>query len=219
MTVRIILADDHKIMREGIHALLEHEPGIEVIGEAEGGESAVRLALEQRPDVVIMDITMPDMSGIEATRRILAELPDIKIIALSMHSDRRFVREMLAAGAAGYLLKDAAYDELRNALDAVNRSQTYLSPALDAAAQEQDVPAPPEPAQAEKSAGGLSSREREVLQLIAAGKSTRHIALSLRLSEKTVAAHRSHIMHKLKVKSIAELTKFAIREGLTCIEL
>ena len=219
MTVRIILADDHKIMREGIHALLEHEPGIEVIGEAEGGESAVRLALEHRPDVVIMDITMPDISGIEATRRILADLPEIKIIALSMHADRRFVREMLAAGAAGYLLKDAAYDELRNALNAVSRNQTYLSPVLDAAAQEQDVPAPPEPAQAGKSAGGLSSREREVLQLIAAGKSTRHIALSLRLSEKTVAAHRSHIMHKLKVKSIAELTKFAIREGLTCIEL
>jgi DNA-binding NarL/FixJ family response regulator len=219
MTVRIILADDHKIMREGIHALLEHEPGIEVIGEAEGGESVVRLVLEHRPDVVIMDITMPDMNGIEATRRILADLPDTKIIALSMHSDRRFVREMLAAGAAGYLLKDAAYDELRSALNAVSRNQTYLSPALDEAAQDQDVPASAEPAQAAKSAGVLSRREREILQLIAEGKSTRHIALSLRLSEKTVAAHRSHIMHKLKVKSIAELTKYAIREGLTCIEL
>ncbi len=219
MTVRVILADDHKIMREGIHALLEHEPGIEVIGEAEGGESAVQLAREHRPDVVIMDISMPDMSGIEATRRILADLPEIKIIALSMHSDRRFVREMLAAGAAGYLLKDAAYEELRNALSAVSRNQTYLSPALDAAAQEQDVPAAAEPHPAAKTAGVLSRREREILQLIAEGKSTHHIALSLRLSEKTVAAHRSHIMHKLKVKSIAELTKYAIREGITCIEL
>jgi DNA-binding NarL/FixJ family response regulator len=219
MTVRVILADDHKIMREGIHALLEHEPGIEVIGEAEGGESAVRLALQQRPDVVIMDITMPDMSGIEATRRILAELPEIKIIALSMHSDLRFVREMMAAGAAGYLLKDAAYEELRSALHAVSHNRTYLSPALNAAAQEQDAPAPTEPHPAGKTAGVLSRREREILQLIAEGKSTRHIALSLRLSEKTVAAHRSHIMHKLKVKSIAELTKHAIREGLTCIEL
>jgi len=219
MTVRVILADDHKIMREGIHALLEHEPGIEVIGEAEGGESAVRLALEHRPDVVIMDVTMPDMSGIEATRRILADLPEIKIIALSMHSDRRFVREMLAAGAAGYLLKDAAYEELKSALHAVSHNQTYLSPVLDEAAQEQDALVPAEPQPEAKTAGVLSRREREILQLIAEGKSTRHIALSLRLSEKTVAAHRSHIMHKLKVKSVAELTKYAIREGLTCIEL
>jgi DNA-binding NarL/FixJ family response regulator len=218
MTVRVILADDHKIMREGIHALLADEPGIEVIGEAEGGESAVRLAREHRPDVVIMDISMPDMSGIEATRRILADLPEIKIIALSMHSDRRFVREMLAAGAAGYLLKDAAYEELRSALHAVSCNQTYLSPALEAAAPGQDALVPAETAPAEKTAGVLSRREREILRLISEGNSTRHIALSLRLSEKTVAAHRSHIMHKLKVKSVAELTKYAIREGLTCIE-
>ena len=216
MTVRVILADDHKIMREGIHALLENEPGIEVVGEAEGGETAVRLAREYKPDVVIMDITMPDLSGIEATRRILADMPEVKIIALSMHSDRRFVREMLDAGASGYLLKDAAYEELRNALYAVSRNQTYLSPALDSPTQEQSaaVNAEPDPA---KPAGVLSKREREILQLISEGESTRHIALSLSLSEKTIAAHRSHIMHKLKVKSVAELTKYAIREGLTFI--
>jgi len=218
MALRVILADDHKMMRQGIQALLENEPGIEVIGEAEGGESAVRLALERRPDVVLMDITMPDMSGIEATRRILAGLPGIKIIALSMHSDLRFVREMLAAGAAGYLLKDAAYEELRGALHAVSCNQTYLSPALDAAAGDQDAPAPAEPAPAAKAGGVLSKREREILQRIAEGKSTGQIARSLRISEKTVAAHRSNIMRKLKVKSIAELTKFAVREGLTCIE-
>ena len=217
MTVRIILADDHKIMREGIHALLENEPGIEVVGEAEGGENAVRLAREYKPDVVIMDITMPDLNGIEATRRILADMPEVKIIALSMHADRRFVREMLDAGAAGYLLKDGAYEELRNALYAVSHNQTYLSPALDSPTQEQSAAVHAEPDPAKKPAGVLSKREREILQLIADGKSTRHIALSLSLSEKTIAAHRSHIMHKLKVKSVAELTKHAIREGLTCI--
>ncbi len=217
MTVRVILADDHKIMREGIHALLENEPGIEVIGEADGGETAVRLTREHKPDVVIMDITMPDLSGIEATRRILADMPEVKIIALSMHSDRRFVREMLAAGAAGYLLKDAAYEELRNALNAVRHNQTYLSPSLDGAVQEDGNAAHAATAQ-QKPAGVLSRREREILQLIAEGENTHHIARLLKLSEKTIAAHRSHIMHKLKVKSVAQLTKYAIREGLASVE-
>lgn len=214
MTVRVILADDHKIMRQGIRALLENEPGVEVIGEAEGGETAVRMAREFKPDVVLMDITMPDLNGIEATRRILADMSEVKVIALSMHSDRRFVKGMLEAGAAGYLLKDAAYEELKNALHAVSNNQTYLSPALASPATgysaEHTKPDTARPAAA------LSRREREILQLISEGKSTRCIALSLRLSEKTVAAHRSHIMHKLRVKSIADLTKYAIREGLTC---
>jgi DNA-binding NarL/FixJ family response regulator len=165
-----------------------------------------------------MDITMPDLSGIEATRRILADMPDIKVIALSMHSDRRFVQEMLAAGATGYLLKDAAYEELKNALNAVSCNQTYLSPALYRQAQDATVRAEPKPAAPAPAGGALSKREREVLRLITEGKSTRHIALSLRLSEKTIAAHRSHIMHKLKVKSVAELTKYAIRQGLTGID-
>jgi len=216
MSMRVMLADDHKIMREGIHALLENEPGIEVIGEADGGETAVRMALERRPDVVLMDITMPDLSGIEATRRILADMPQVKVVALSMHSDRRFVREMLEAGASGYLLKDDAFDELKNALDAVSRNQTYLSPALAAPPQECCAERA-EPDAAARPARMLSRREREVLQLISEGKSTRLIALALRLSEKTVAAHRSHIMHKLRVKSVAELTKIAIREGLTAV--
>lgn len=216
MTVRVILADDHKIMREGIHALLENEPGIEVIGEAEGGETAVRLVREFKPDVVIMDISMPDLSGIEATRRILADMPEVKIIALSMHSDRRFVQEMLAAGAAGYLLKDAAYEELRNALHAVSCNQTYLSPSLNTPVRDKGSAGHAEPDQ-DKPAGVLSKRERMILQLIAEGNNTRLIAQSLKISEKTVAAHRSNIMHKLKVKSIAELTKYAIREGFTCV--
>lgn len=215
MTVRVILADDHKIMRQGIQALLENEPGVEVIGEAEGGESAVRMAREFRPDVVLMDITMPDLNGIEATRRILADVPEVKIIALSMHSDRRFVREMMEAGAAGYLLKDAAYEELKNALHAVSNDQTYLSPALASPVPECSAePAKPDTV---RQAAVLSRREREILQLISEGKSTHCIARSLSLSEKTVAAHRSHIMHKLRVRSVAELTKYAIREGLTCV--
>ena len=217
MSMRVMLADDHKIMREGIHALLENEPGIEVIGEADGGEKAVRMALERRPDVVLMDINMPDLSGIEATRRILADMPQVKVVALSMHSDRRFVREMLEAGAAGYLLKDAAFEELKNALLAVSRNQTYLSPALASTPQE-GCAERAEPDTDTRPARMLSRREREVLQLISEGKSTRLIALALRLSEKTVAAHRSHIMHKLRVKSVAELTKIAIREGLTFVE-
>ena len=217
MSVRVMLADDHKIMREGIHALLENEPGIEVIGEADGGEKAVRMALERRPDVVLMDITMPDLSGIEATRRILADMPQVKVVALSMHSDRRFVREMLEAGAAGYLLKDDAFEELKNALLAVSRNQTYLSPALASTPQE-SYPERAEPDADARPARMLSRREREVLQLISEGKNTQHIARALSLSEKTVAAHRSHIMHKLRVKSVAELTKIAVREGLTFVE-
>lgn len=216
MKVRVILADDHKIMREGIHALLENEPDIEVIGEADGGETAVRMAIERRPDVLLMDVTMPDLNGIEATRRILASRPEIKIIALSMHSDRRYVREMLEAGAAGYLLKDDAYDELKKALYAVSQNQTYISPALETPVKEHAADSME--AKQEKPAVMLSSREYEIVKLIAEGENTHHIARSLHISEKTVAAHRSRIMHKLKVKSVAELTKYAIREGLTCLE-
>jgi DNA-binding NarL/FixJ family response regulator len=164
-----------------------------------------------------MDITMPDLSGIEATRRILADMPQVKVVALSMHSDRRFVREMLEAGAAGYLLKDDAFEELKNALLAVSRNQTYLSPALASTPQE-GYPERAEPDADARPARMLSRREREVLQLISEGKSTHYIARALSLSEKTVAAHRSHIMHKLRVKSVAELTKIAIREGLTFVE-
>ena len=218
MTVKVLLADDHKIMREGLRALLEKDPDIAVVAEAEDGRVAVRLAQELKPDVVVMDVAMPHLSGIEATRLIRAEMPGVKVIALSMHADRRFVREMLAAGASCYLLKDAAYEELSTALHSVCRNANYLSPPLVSPAREEyrrgGVEAP-----AGKHAEPLSKREREILQLIAEGKSTHHIATSLCLSEKTVAAHRSNIMHKIGVKSVAELTKYAIREGLTSIGL
>ena len=214
--MKIILADDHRIIREGLRALLDKEPDMEVVAEAEDGRTTVRLSREYRPDVVIMDITMPGLNGIEATRQIVSELPDIKVIALSMHSDRKFVREMLSAGASGYLLKDSAFEELSNALHAVYNDQLYLSAKIDdqgligyAGQVKAEAPAKAHP---------LSHREREVLQLLAEGRTTQQIASSLCVSGKTIASHRTQIMNKLGLTSVAELTKYAVREGLTSID-
>jgi len=214
--MKIILADDHRIIREGLRALLDKEPDMEVVAEAEDGRTTVRLAREYRPDVVIMDITMPGLNGIEATRQIIAELPDIKVIALSMHSDRKFVSEMLSAGASGYLLKDSAFEELSNALHAVYNDQPYLSAKID----DQGLIgfAGKVKAEAHAKAHPLSHREREVLQLLAEGKTTRQIASSLCVSGKTIASHRTQIMNKLGLTSVAELTKYAVREGLTSVD-
>ena len=213
--MKIILADDHRIIREGLRALLDKEPDVEVIGEAENGRQTVKLSCQLKPDVVIMDITMPDLNGIEATRQILSELPETKVIALSMHADRKFVREMLSAGASGYLLKDSAFDELSKALNAARNNQSYLSAAIDTT----DLRVYLGRAKSDGHALSalLSNREREVLQLIAEGKTTEHIASLLCVSGKTVAAHRTQIMKKLGLTSIAELTKYAVREGLTSI--
>jgi DNA-binding NarL/FixJ family response regulator len=215
MAIKIILADDHRIIREGLRALLEKEPGVEVIAEAADGRTTVKLCRELVPDVVIMDITMPDLNGIEATHQILTEMPEIKVIALSMHSDKRFVSEMLNAGALAYLLKDAAFEELSDALRAVNSNQFYLSAQLEGL---KDYLGRVRTTQVFESSPTLTTREREVLQLLAEGKTTHQIASSLCLSGKTVAAHRTQIMNKLGLKSIAELTKYAIREGLTALE-
>ena len=216
MTMKIILADDHRIIREGLRALLDKEPDMEVIAEAEDGRTTVRLCREVKPDVVIMDITMPELNGIEATRQIVSELPDTKVIALSMHSDRKFVREMLSAGASGYLLKDSAFEELSNALQTVYNNQLYLSAKIDddglidyLGKVKTEEPAVSHP---------LSKREREVLQLLAEGKTTQQIASSLCVSGKTIASHRTQIMNKLGLTSVAELTKYAVREGLTSID-
>jgi len=215
MCLRIILADDHNIMREGLCCLLKKQLGVEVVAEADNGRKTVRLCRELKPDVVVIDIAMPDLNGIEATRVIVTELPGIKVIALSMYSEKKFVREMLSAGASGYLLKDSAFEELSKALDSVGNNHTYLSPGIASAVVddyldhiENDlIPASPV----------LTQREREVLQLIAEGKTTKQIASSLYVSEKTVAAHRKHITDKLSLNSTAELTKYAIREGLTSL--
>jgi DNA-binding NarL/FixJ family response regulator len=216
MSVKIILADDHRIMREGLRALLEREAGIEVIAEADNGRKTVELSRELNPDVVVIDIGMPDLNGIDATRQIVSEAPAVKVIALSMHSDRKFVREMLSAGASGYLLKDSAFEELGTALATVINNQTYLSPKI-ADTVVKDYLGKVEPKES-KVSPALTKREREVLQLIAEGKTTKDIASQLYVSIKTIETHRKQIMDKVGLNSVAELTKYAIREGLTSLE-
>jgi DNA-binding NarL/FixJ family response regulator len=215
MSIKVLIADDHQIIREGLHALLEKEPGIEVVGEAENGRTALRMARELIPDVIIMDVAMPDLNGIEATRQIVAEFSTVKVIALSMHDDRRFVLNMLRAGAKGYMLKDCAFNDLAKAIRVVVANKTYLSSEIaDIVVRDYLSSAPSEESSAFHV---LSSREREVLQLLAEGEGTNQIAEKLHISSKTVESYRSQIMAKLKIKNVAELTKYAIREGLTML--
>ena len=215
MKTKIIIADDHKIMREGLKALIEKQPDMEVAAEARDGPEVTKLARKLAPQVIIMDIGMPEMNGIDATRQVLSENKDIKIIALSMHSDRRFVLEMLKAGASGYLLKDSAFEELVNAVHTVMTGQSYLSPRImDIVVKEYLYNLPKNESTVFTV---LTVREREVLQLLAEGKSTKQIASTLNLSVKTVETHRQQIMDKLEIRTVAELTKYAIREGLTSL--
>lgn len=216
MSIRILLADDHKITRQGLRSLLEKQPDMEVVAEAEEGRTAVRLVQELVPNVVIMDVSMPDLNGMEATRRIVAEFPNVKIIALSMHSDSLFVTEMLRSGASGYLLKDCAFEELERAIRTVMANKTYLSPSISGVVVDDYLH---RLSKADFSNSEvLSDREREVLQLVAEGKSTKQIALKLHISTKTVETHRRQIMNKLDIHTVAELTKYAIRKGLTSLE-
>jgi DNA-binding NarL/FixJ family response regulator len=216
MSVKILLADDHKITRQGLRSLLEKEPDMEVVAEAEEGRTAVRLVRELLPDVVVMDVSMPDLNGMEATHQIVAEHPNVKVIALSIHSDNLFVSEMLKSGASGYLLKDCAFEELARAIRAVVDGKTYLSPAVSGVVVDDYLH---RLARTESpSSEVLTDREREVLQLIAEGKSTKQVALKLHISVKTVETHRRQIMSKLDIHTIAELTKYAIRKGLTSLE-
>jgi two-component system response regulator NreC len=215
MAIRILLADDHKIVRQGLRTLLEQEPDMEVVAEAEDGRIAVRLARELAPQVVIMDVGMPDLNGIEATRQVLADTPGLKVIALSMHSDRRFVVNMLKAGASGYLLKDSAFEELAAAIRVVMLNKTYLSPGVSDIVIKDYVQGPREDSSV---FSVLTPREREVLQLMAEGKSTKQIADRLHVSVKTIETHRQQIMTKLGIHSVAELTKYAVREGLSSLE-
>ncbi|MBU0481749.1 MAG: response regulator transcription factor [Proteobacteria bacterium] len=216
-TITVLLADDHKIMRAGLRSILEKSAKVSVVAEAEDGRQAVKLASQFRPDLVIMDISMPKLNGIEATRQIMADLPETKIIALSMHSDKRFLVEMYQAGAVGYLLKDCAAEELEQAVRTVAGNKRYLSPEIagvlldDYMDRFQSKPA--------DTALALSTREREVLQLIAEGWSTKNIADHLYISIKTAESHRRKIMKKLDLHSVADLTKYAVREGLTSLNL
>lgn len=217
MSIRILLADDHKLMRDGLRELIAKRLGMEIVGEAGSGLETVRLARELAPDVVVMDINMPDLNGIEATRQIGVHNPAVRVLAVSMYADVRYVTEMLRAGAAGYLLKDAATEELIRAIVAVSRLQTYLSPAVAGTLVERHVRTATTVADTSAFAI-LTSRERGVLQLLAEGRSTKEIAATLRRSTKTVETHRHNIMTKLNLHSLPELTKYAVREGLTGLE-
>jgi two-component system response regulator NreC len=214
MTTKILLADDHQIMREGLVALLEREGGLQVVGQAADGRAAVRLARQLNPDVVVMDVSMPDLNGIDATRQILEENRRIKVIALSMHADRRFVKGMLQAGASGYLLKHSASQELIKAIKLAMANRVYLSPEVAGVVVE-DYKAP---ATDTSVFAVLTPREREVLQLFAEGKNPRQIAATLHLGLKSVEAYRRQIMEKLNFQSFAELIKYALREGLTSLD-
>lgn len=213
MTVKIMLADDHAIVRQGLKSLLTEEEGFEVVAEAKNGKEAVKIACELMPDIIVMDVGMPELNGIEATRRIAKDCPRVKIIALSMHYDKKFVSGMLLAGASGYLLKDSIYEDLVNAIRAVLRGDGFLSPKIANVVIEGFSRGHVD--QKEEKAQALTSREREVLQLIAEGLSSKEIAGKLCISLNTVEKHRKNIMEKLEIHNIVELTKYAIRHGLT----
>lgn len=213
MSIRIVLADDHTIFLSGLHTLLEKEPDLEVVAKVKDGREAIRVVHEKRPDLVVMDVSMPGMNGIEATRQITATLPRVKVLCLSMHSEEQFVTAVLEGGASGYLLKECALDELLTAIRTVMANQIFLSPTITTtvvqnyrAQRGATQPSPVSP---------LTDREREVLQLIAEGHSTKDIAARLHLSVKTIDTHRHRIMDKLRIHSVAGLTKYAIRRGLT----
>ena len=211
------MADDHKIVRDGLRTLVDSEPGIEVVAEAEDGRNAVRLAKMLSPDVIIMDIAMPEMNGIDATRLIMSENSRIHVIALSMYSDRRFVSGMLEAGASGYLLKDCAFEELVRAIRSVVADQTYLSPKIAGIVVNRYIG---KSSRSETSVfTALTPREREVFQHLAEGLTTREIASRLNVSAKTIETHRRNIMDKLNIHSISELVKYAIREGLITLDM
>lgn len=214
MSIRVLLVDDHEITRQGIRSLFGEESGIEVVAEAGDGRTAVALVFKHLPDIVVMDIGLPELNGIEATRRILDRKPSVKVVALSRLSDQRSVVTMLQAGAAGYVLKKAAACEVVEAIRQVLAGRKYVSLELmdplitDYAQRLADGDEPP----------CLTAREREVLQLIAEGKTTTQIADQLSVSEKTVGNHRQNLKAKLSLNGTAELTKYAIREGITSLE-
>jgi len=212
--IRIVLADDHAILREGIRALLEDQPDMTVVGEAADGRKAVELARELKPDIVVMDIGMPLLNGLEATRQIKHDLADVAVLVLTMHDNEEYVSQLLAAGAAGYALKRAASSELVTAIRAVASGQSYLSPSITRMLIEGYIGRQPaEPAVVDPF-DTLTPREREVLQLVAEGHTNSQIAKLLNISLKTVKAHRSNLMQKLDLHDRGELIKVAIQRGI-----
>lgn len=216
MSIRIILAEDQTIMREGLRSLLEKYPDMEVAAETDEGRATVAMCHELKPDVVVMDITMPGLNGIEATRQIISKCPGVRVVALSVHAERQFVEGMFEAGASGYLLKDCAAGDLAIAIRAVVAGQTYISPKIaglivDGYVRHLSKTSP-------KGYAGLTAREREVFQLLAEGRSRKEIAALLFISPRTVETHRRQVMDKLNLQTSADLTRFAIREGLTPLD-
>ncbi len=209
--IRVLIADDHALVRAGIASLLRSMAGFEVVGEAGDGAEALELAARLAPDVVVLDVTMKGMSGMDAAARLAAEHPRTKVIMLSMHADPAIVRQALAAGASGYLLKDAIAADLEDALRSVLRGETWLSPAITPAAAA-ERPGRGEGRGADRA---LTPRQREVLRLVAAGRGTKEIAFELGLSAKTVEAHRARIQAKLGIRDVASLVRYAIRVGIS----
>lgn len=214
MSIKIILADDHALIRSGLRTLLVNELGMEVVGEAGNGEETIRLTRQLAPDIVIMDITMPGLDGIEATRQIVTEMPSVRVIALSMHANKLFVEDIFKAGASGYLLKACASLELEAAIQTVLKGEVYICPKIAGvvvgARENPDSTTP-------SSLNLLTAKECEVLRLVVSGKSTKEIAQLLDKSPQTVDASRRQIMQKLGIDNLADLVKYAIREGLTTL--
>jgi len=216
MGIRILLADNHGILRQGIQALIEKHSDMEVVGQANNGLTAVEMTRKLRPDVVLMDVTMPELNGIEATRRIRKELPEVKVLALSIHARREFVLDMINAGVSGYMLKECVLDDLIQAINTVVAGQSYLSPRITRIVLE-GVAESNAFALRGRHCEALTPRERQVLQLLTEGKSAKQIASQLALSVKTIEANRRQIMEKTDSNNLADLTKYAIRQGLTTV--
>ena len=215
MPTTILLADDHRMVRQGLRSLLSKEPDFDVVGEAEDGRTAVKLTNDLVPAIVVMDVRMPELNGIEATRQILAEHPATKVIGLTGQFHPELAHEMLRAGASGYVLKDSAVDELTNAIHAVLKGEIYLSPSVLGVMVNDFIRADGDGRASVFT--DLSPREREVLQLVAEGKSTKQTATMLNVSVKTIETHRRNLMEKLKLDNVADLTKYAIRQGLASL--
>ena len=233
---KILLVDNHQMVRDGLRALLERQPGLRVVGDADSGRAAIDRAASLQPDIVVMDIGMQGLNGIEATREIRAQLPGVKIIALSMHSDKRYVVQMFKAGAGAYLLKDCAFDDLVRAISAVQTGQRFLSQGIAATLVDHIIrESPPDRAGSGAATGvhavqprgrvtagdvysDLTTRQRQVLQLLAEGFTSKEIAREMNVAVKTVETYRRDIMHKLDLHSVAELTRYAIKEGLTTLD-
>jgi two-component system response regulator NreC len=211
--IRILLADDHTVVRDGLRALVEKQPDMSVIGEAADGRDTIRLAEEQSPDVVIMDIAMPNMNGIEATRRIVASKPQTAVLILSMHQDESYVLRSLKAGARGYLLKDSVRSDVIDAIRAVVQGRSFLTKKVSRILQE-DYVREMERRGVEDSYDLLTDREREILQLVAEGRTNKEVASILNISLTTVETHRTHILQKLNLHSVPELILYAVRKGI-----